>query len=121
MDITSMLVDSEMGSAPFTVERIVYSRSTEGTVSHSTSTQACGCIHPGTVEMLKLLPEEERHETYIVIYTDYPLSTGTSEDTDTSFIGADRIHWNGQVWRVVNVRDWQGFGYCRAIAVLVQE
>ena len=121
MNIDKALFDSELGCTSFTVERIAYSRSREETVSHSTSTQACGCIYPGTAEVLKLLPEEERHETYIVIYTDYPLSTGTPEDAGASFIGADRVHWNGQVWRVVKVRDWQGFGYCQAIAVLVQE
>jgi len=38
-----------------------------------------GCIHPGTPEMIQLLPEEEKAEEFIAIYTDYPLSTGTPE------------------------------------------
>ena len=52
---------------------------------------------------------------------DYPLSTGIPEDAGVSFTGADRIHWNGQNWRVVKVRDWSAFGYVQAYAVLLQE
>ena len=55
-----------------------------------------GCIHPGTPEMLQLLPEEEKNETFIAIYTDYPLSTGIPEDVGVSFTAPDRVHWNGQ-------------------------
>ena len=117
----SALFDPELGSTSFTVERITYTRGREGTASRSVTEQATGCIHPGTAEALKLLPEEERQEACIVIYTDYPLSTGTPEDAGASFTGADRIHWNGQTWRVVKVRDWSAFGYVQAYAVLLQE
>lgn len=121
MDVMSALFDPELGSTSFTVERITYTRGREGTASRSVTEQATGCIHPGTAETLKLLPEEERQEACIVIYTDYPLSTGIPEDAGASFIGADRIHWNGQTWRVVKVRDWSAFGYVQAYAVLLQE
>ena len=121
MDISSAVFDPELGSTSFTVERITYTSSREGTTSRSVTEQARGCIHPGTAEALKLLPEEERQEACIVIYTDYPLSTGTLEDAGASFTGADRIHWNGQNWRVVKVRDWSAFGYVQAYAVLLQE
>lgn len=118
MDITSALHDPELGCTSFTVERITYTRSREGTASRSVTVPARGCIHPGTAETLKLLPEEEVNGQFIAVYTDYPLSTGTPED-GVSFIGADRIHWNGRIWRVVQVRDWQGFGFVRALAVAV--
>ena len=122
MDITSVLFDSELGSTAFTVERITYTRSRTGTTQSSTTTQAMGCIHPGTPEMLQLLPEEEKAEEFIAIYTDYPLSTGTSEMSGaSSFTGPDRIFWNGRTWRVVRVRDWQMFGYYHAYAVLMRE
>ena len=121
MDISSAVFDPELGSTSFTVERITYTRGREGTASRSVTEQATGCIHPGTAEALKLFPEEERQEACIVIYTDYPLSTGTPEDAGASFTGADRIHWNGQTWRVVKVRDWSAFGYGQAYAVLLQE
>ncbi len=122
MDISSATFDSELGCTAFTVERITYTRSRSGTTSCSRTVQARGCIHPGTPEMLQLLPEEEKNETFIVIYTDCMLSTGTPEETGVSaFTGPDRIHWNGRVWRVVRVRDWQMFGYCQAYAVLINE
>ena len=120
MDITSAVFDPELGCVAFIVERITYTRNREGTTSDVRTEQVSGCIHPGTAEMLKLLPEEDRHETFIVIYTDYALSTGTPEE-GASFTASDRIHWNGQTWRVVKIRDWQGFGYCQALAVLMQE
>ena len=122
MDISSAVLDPDLGSTAFTVERIIYTRTRSGTSAHSQNAQATGCIHPGTPEMLQLLPEEERNETFIAIYTDYPLSTGTPEAAGvSSFTGPDRIHWNDRTWRVVRVRNWQGFGYCQAYAVLMRE
>jgi len=121
MDISSAVLDPELGCTAFTVERITYTRSRSGTTSRSVTEQARGCIHPGTPEMVQLLPEEERKEEFIAIYTDYALSTGTEESSGASFIGADRVHWGGQTWRVVRVRDWQMFGYYQAYAVLMHE
>ena len=121
MDIASALFDPELGCVPFTVERITYTRSREGTISRSVTEPARGCVHPGTAEALNLLPEEGKNEQFIVIYTDYPLSPGTPEDAGASYIGADRIHWNGLTWRVVKVRDWFAFGYVQAWAVLMRD
>ena len=121
MDISSAIFDHELGCTAFTVERITYTRTRAGTTSRSITAQALGCIHPGTSEMIRLLPEEEREEQFIAIYTDYALSTGTPESTGASFIGPDRVHWGGQTWRVVRVRDWQMFGYYQAYAVLIHE
>ena len=117
MNITDAIFDPELGCTAFTVERITYTRSRSGTTSRSTTARAMGCIHPGTPEMIRLFPEEEREEQFIAIYTDYALSTGTPESTGASFMGPDRIHWNNQTWRVVRVRDWQMFGYYQAYAV----
>ena len=122
MQISDALFDPELGCTAFTVERITYTRSRSGTTSRSVTARAMGCIHPGTAEMLELLPEEERNEQFIAIYTDYALSTGTPEGSGAvSFTAPDRIHWNSQTWRVVRVRDWQMFGYYQAYAVLMQE
>ena len=121
MDITSVLFDPELGCTAFTVERITCTRSREGTTACSRTIQATGCIHPGTPEMLKLLPEEDRQETFIVIFTDYALSTGDPGDDGVCFDAPDRILWNGQTWRVVKIRNWQGFGYVQAWAVRIRE
>ena len=122
MDISAAIQDPDLGYTTFTVERITYTRSRSGTTSRSITAQASGCIHPGTPEMLQILPEEERNETFIAIYTDYPLSTGTPEESGAlSFTAPDRVHWNNQTWRVVRVRDWQAFHYTQAYAVLLHE
>ena len=122
MDITSAILDPELGCTAFTVERITYTRSRTGTTSRTVTAQGLGCIHPGTPEMLQLLPEEEREEQFIAIYTDYALSTGTPESFGaSSFTAPDRVRWAGKTWRVVRVRDWRTFGYYQAYAVLMQE
>jgi len=116
MTITDTLSDPELGYTPFTVERITYTRTRSGNTSRSETFSASGLIHPGTPEMLQLLPEEERKEAFIAVYTDFALSTG-DPGSGASFTGADRVHWAGQVWRVVRVRDWSGFGYYQGYAV----
>ena len=119
MDITSAIFDPELGCSAFTVERITYTRTAEGTASRSRIFSAIGCVHPGTPEMIRLLPEEDQHEHFIAVYTDFALSLGT--DQGSIYTGPDRIRWNGETWRVVRVRDWSGFGYCQALAVRLQE
>ena len=84
MDIMSAIFDPELGCTAFTVERITYTRTRAGMTSRSEMTQAMGCIHPGTPEMIQLLPEEEKNEQFIAIYTDYALSTGTPEGSAPS-------------------------------------
>ena len=59
--------DPELGCTAFTVERITYTRTRSGTGVRSRTAQAAGCIHPGTPEMIQLLPEEEKNETFIAI------------------------------------------------------
>ena len=117
MDITSALFDPNLGCTAFTVERITYTRTAEGTTFRSRIFSALGCIHPGPPEVIRLLPEEEQHETFIAVYTDFALSLGV--DHGSSYTGPDRIRWNGETWRMVQVRDWSGFGYCQALAVLI--
>ena len=121
MELLSAVLDPELGCTAFTVDRITCTRSRSGTTSRTETIPARGCIHPGTPETLRLLPEEEKADQFIVIYTDYALSTGTPETSGASFTGPDRIRWNNQTWRVVRVRDWSAFGYCQAYAVLMHE
>ena len=122
MELLSAVLDPELGCTAFTVDRITCTRSRSGTSSRTVTAQAQGCIHPGTPEMIRLLPEEEKTDQFIVIYTDYALSTGTSETSGaSSFTVPDRIRWNNQTWRIVRVRDWSAFGYYQAYAVLIHE
>ena len=120
MDISSAILDPELGCTAFTVERTTYTRSRGGTTSRSETAQALGCIHPGTPEMIQLLPEEERAEEFIAVYTDFPLSAGEN-DGGTAYTVPDRILWNNETWRIVRVRSWAMFGYVQALAVKMHE
>ena len=120
IDISAAILDPELGSVSFTVERSVWKRDQGENVLLAKSTaSAVGCIHPGTAETLSQLPEEDRHEEHIVIYTAYPLSLGQNDGI--TFTVPDRILWDNACWRVVKIKDWSGFGYIQALAVLVRE
>ena len=70
--------------------------------------------------MIQLLPEEERHEEFIAIYTDFLLSLGENGGGET-YTTPDRITWRGKSWRVVKVCDWSAFNYYQCLAVRVTE
>ena len=120
MDISSALTDPELGFTGFTVLRTHYARQNGDSVPSNETLPASGCIHPGTPETLQLLPEEERHEDFIAVYTDFPLSLGENPGDET-YSAPDRILWNGNTWRVVRIREWAGFGYIQALAIRVSE
>ncbi len=120
MDLSSVLTDPELGFTGFTVLRTNYVRQNGESVPSNETLPASGCIHPGTPETLELLPEEERNEDYIVVYTSFPLSLGEN-DGGAEYSAPDRILWNGETWRVVRIRDWSGFGYQQVLAVKMHE
>ena len=121
MDITNAILDPELGRSAFTVERLTYTRTAEGTTSRSATHQAMGCVHPGTPEMNFLLPEENRKEDYIIIYTDFPLSMGKNTE-GKEYNGPDRVLWHEKEWRVVLRRDWIGVEVLfQVLAVKVDE
>ncbi len=119
-DILSALTDPEMGFTGFTVLRTSYRRQNGESVPSNQLLPASGCIHPGSPEMLQLLPEEERHEEFIAVYTGFALSAGENDGEET-YSTPDRILWNGTAWRVVRIRNWSMFGYVQALAVRMHE
>ena len=120
MDLSSVLTDPELGFTGFTVLRTNYVRENGASVPSNETLPASGCVHPGTPETLQLLPEEERHEDYIVVFTSFPLSLGENGG-GAEYSAPDRILWNGETWRVVRVRNWAVFGYVQALAVRMHE
>ena len=120
MDLSIALTDPDLGFTAFTVQRTTYRRQNGDSVPSNRTLPASGCIHPGTPEMVQLLPDENRHEDFIAIYTDFALSLGDNPGGET-YTTPDRITWNGSVWRVVRVRDWASFGYYQALAVRMRE
>ena len=120
MEVMSALTDAELGFTSFSVLRTTYRLQDGGSVLSEETLPASGCIHPGTPETVRLLPEEERHEEFIVIYTGFALSPGENSGGET-YSTPDRILWNGAVWRVVQVKDWSMFGYVQGVAVRVRD
>ncbi len=120
MDVFELVNDPEMGAVSFTVHRTSYRRSRGQLIPSNETITTTGCIHPGAAGMMQLLPEEERAERFIQIYTSFHLSDGEN-NAAASFTGADRIDYGGHSWRVVKVRDWLGFQFYQALAVMVQE
>ena len=120
MQITEAITDPELGFTSFSVQRTAYTRRNGTSVPAVRTLPASGCIHPGTPEMIQLLPEEERNEVFIAIYTDFSLSLGEN-DGGATYTTPDRILWNGETWRVVKVRDWAMFGYYQGYAVKMHE
>ena len=120
IDITTVLKDPDLGSTVFEVVRTVYRREM-GTVAEEGQEvyEAVGCIHPGTAEQINQLPEEERREEFIVVYTETALSMGMNEGTIYS--GPDRIRWSGKEWRLVKLKPWSMFGFVQGFAVLTDE
>ena len=116
-DILSAIRDPELGAAGFQVIRPMCTVSQGETARTAQVFPATGCIHPGTPDVLKLLPEEERHETLIEIYTAFPLSLGENPGGNT-WTAADRIAWDGRTWKLIRLQEWPAFGYCRGLAVL---
>ena len=120
MDISAVPADPDLGFTAFSVLRTSYRRENGGSVPSEETLPASGCIHPGKPETVRLLPEEERHEEFIVIYTGFALSPGENSGGET-YSTPDRILWNGAVWRVVQVKDWSMFGYVQGVAVRVRD
>ena len=118
MSFLSILSDPNLGGTAFTVERSVYKRDRdESRLIARAANPAVGCIHPGTPEQLSQLPEEDRADTFISVYTTYPLSLGG--DDGLSYSGPDRILWDDRTWRIVRLKAWTSFGFTHALAVLV--
>ena len=120
MDVAAALTDPELGFTGFTVQRTMYRQQNGESFPSVQTLPASGSIHPGTPEMVQLLPEEERHEEFIAVYTDFPLSLGENGG-GMNYSAPDRIIWNGETWRVVKVRDWAMFNYVEALAVKLNE
>lgn len=71
-------------------------------------------IHPATPDETDQLPEGERRNEMIGIYTEEPLRAG---DVATGQ-QADIVEWADRLWKVVLVEPWQTLGgFVRHIAV----
>ena len=120
IDVSAVLTDPELGATGFTIIRTQYRRNKGELVPETRRIVTAGVIHPGTPEMMQLLPAEEKTDELIAIYTSSMLTTGEN-DGEARFAAPDRIEYKGKQWRIVRVRDWSAFNYYQALAVLMKE
>ena len=120
IDVSRVLTDPEMGATGFTIVRTRYRRNKGELVPETNRIATAGVIHPGTPEMMELLPAEEKTDELIAIYTSSMLTTGEN-DGGARFAAPDRIEYKGKQWRIVRVRDFSDFHYYQALAVRVKE
>lgn len=110
MDMADVLLDPDF-RVDFPIIRSVESVDARGrTQSSASEIPAQGVIHPATEEELKILPEAQRVEEIIAVYTATRLTAG--DDTH----GADRVGWQGGTYKVLEVMDYSQFGFTMALA-----
>jgi len=70
-----------------------------------------GVVHPATEEQLQRLPEADRSNETIAVYTATRLTAG--DDTHAP----DVVTWKGGTYLVKGVWDYSDYGYFEALAV----
>lgn len=110
MDMADVLLDPDY-CVDFPVIRSVETVDDHGRAQTvDTEIPAQGAIHPATEEELEILPEAQRVEEIVAVYTATRLTAG--DDTH----GADRVGWQGGTYKVLKVMDYSQFGFVMALA-----
>ena len=118
MNLSCVVQSKVLGATSFLVERNTFSHACGQTIPVSSEQiTASGIIYPGTPDMIEQLPEEHRHEEFIVIFSTTELSLGSKDGV--RYTTPDRIHWDSRLWRLVKLRDWSRYGYWQGYAVLL--
>lgn len=120
-DVTFLLDDPALGGGvAFTVVR--QSRVLSLLSDASVTTEyipATGNIQPAQPEDLQQLPEEQRHETVIVIRSTFKFRLAS--DVNGVQHLPDEIDYHGNRWKVTRVDQWAAWGFTTAWATLRRE
>ena len=116
-DISFLTLDPDLGSVSFLVIRSVGSFD-HGELNQSARTcPASGIIQPGGFSCMDQQTGEDKQESGITVFTRFPLTAG-SQTAETVTL-ADRLLYDGQSWRVVEVKDHLSRGFCIAKAIRI--
>lgn len=121
LDVTELLVDDELGAEPFKVLRMRQVVGDDGLARHNVLEQdAVGIFQPMEGRVLRRLPAED-HVSGVewVLYTTFPLTTGTGPNLDADIIqrGAGRARV-GRGYTVTKVMDYLHYGEGWVMALL---
>ena len=110
-DVTSLLLDPDLGAQSVTVKRTTgLWQGGRFVPQTTTSFQAVGNLQPATPEQLEFFPEGERREGQMVFYTKTTLYL--TEGNEVS----DVLVWRGEEYKIINLNRWQDWGFNIAYA-----
>lgn len=117
IDVSEALDDDDFSDS-FIVKRISGSRNADGewVKADPVLVPMFGSIQHPTDDDLMVLPEAERGNDFIRVFSLQELIKG-----DTDGMNSDRIGWEGKAYKVIRVRPWVDAGYWVALAVKVEE
>lgn len=113
IDVSELMDDPEF-CTDFQLRRISGAFQDEGEWVNGSPVilERLGAIHPASASQLKLLPEGERRDFTIAVYSDQDILMA-----DGTGIQSDVVIWKGKTFRVAYSKDWSDNGYWFALAV----
>ena len=77
-----------------------------------------GIVHAGTSKNRHLLPEGNRGEDFIIVYSTYDLTEGKDPKGHHTVLADIVVPFPGQTaWRIVRSKQWEEYGFTQALAV----
>jgi hypothetical protein len=112
MSLTGVIAGFASGT--YTVTRTAAGTLTTGryTAGATSSFSIVATIQPMTGRNLKILPEGQHAEETMVVYTTTELRARTPASEPDVFT------FDGEAWKVVNVKRWQAFGDTHYVATI---
>ena len=113
MDLRALITDPDLGGTSFVYWRAVERVTDKGRAESSREQHAAeGNIQPAPGKERELLEEGERQKAAILVFTPAALTAGENKTK------ADRLAYDGGVYRVSLSEAWQGHaGFTKAVAV----
>ena len=114
LDVTELLSDPDFVTSFTVTQRTIANVEGYAQVSTSTSSQT-GVVLPMSTQELVLLPESQRVQGQIKVYTTFHLTAGDSTRS------ADSVNWRGNSYLVQGTNDFTeyGIGFVEARCALV--
>ena len=112
----SEVVNAPEFAQPFTIQRSTGAYNLGTWVSTPTTIAGFGTITPASDNDIRMIPEGDVVEGAMVFHSQAPIYL-THADGSGAGGSSDILEWQGQNFRVVNVRQEQDYGFYRAVAV----
>lgn len=110
-NVRGLMADPDL-AWPFDIVRRTESLVKGRAVISTQEEHAMGVVQPATPRELERLPEADRVKSTLVVFTASPLFV----DDDSSGKAADGIRWQGELYTVSAVENWQDYGFFKALA-----